>query len=231
MANWYALRTASATLHLPAGWTVHVTTAMLEALGIDASEDVYIYGENAHGQMGPGAFTAKDPCHYRVASPMAFDGEFRLYHITGCTLSGVRPSAGLAAIEGAFLRTTVPTPVSSTGEEEEDEEAVSIERTGGHFTNTRHGHVFAFLAHGVSPTLRVKRMKDMSAADHRKQKARVSQFRKNAKARYALDADGHLIYLVGKRNRKDTVRNIRLSMHPTRIIPFDDEIDAVRPLH
>jgi hypothetical protein len=59
-------------------------------------------------------------------------------------------------------------------------------------------------------------------------KKQLIQFRKNAKSRYAISWDGHLTYNVGRRGRKDPVRNIRLKLALSLIIPFEDEIAQVR---
>jgi hypothetical protein len=216
--GWFALRTDSISLLVPAPWVTHINPMLLDALGIDTRECVTVYGENAVGDV-------TDVVDDAARVPPELDPAFRVYHVSGSP-NGQTPSAGASGVDGAFFKQRDGMDMDAS----EGAAASGAERTGLDFTKQRHGRLFSFLAHGIVPQLSPVPGKKLTRLNRRLLGIKVMQWKQNANRRYTISEDGHLVYLAHKRKRTNVVRNIRLTMNPHRIIPFADEIAEV-PLH
>ena len=214
--GWFELRTDTMSLLVPVAWTSHLRPPLLEALGLDASAGVTVYGETPEGDV-------TNVVEYESRAPPVFDAAIRVYHVSGSS-NGDSPSACASGVDGAFLKPHTAQQPAGTDHANSN----AAERTGMDFTSQLHGRLFAYLAHGIAPHLSTVPVQHLSRRRRRALRVQVNQWKKNANKRYKISDDGHLVYLAHKRKRANVVRNLRLQIHPNRIIPFDDEIPEVR---
>jgi hypothetical protein len=218
--EWFLLFTPGFSLYVPQTWTTTLSAGLLRALGIDPTQ-AQIWAEDADGAVWDREVVAYDP-----TTPLELDPSFRLYHITGAS-TGEAPTAEGCGAKGAFLETSTETAQSEAhafhrpaDSESKDmpPPTPSHERTARDFASVKHGLAWEFLKFNKKPSRKYV------------SKRQRSQWRKNCTRRFALTPDGqHLRYNAKDRSRKCPVRNANLTIHPWRIIPFEDEIPAVGP--
>jgi hypothetical protein len=194
----------NATLLLPP-WTVSITADVLRAVGIHplgaswyACDADEVVWDHSVSYMDNDPQPQLDPIYPTI---------FVNGHPT------LEPPCPLRAnIRGAYMDWIADD--DEANEPEDEQETACTQRTGADFENTQHGCVFSYLAYSIVPSiLHVS-------------KASRNQWKKNTRRRYFI-RNNHLNYRACLRPRKRRVRNIMLIVHPTRIIPFADELDAV----
>jgi hypothetical protein len=191
-------------LHIPEAYATRITTAIIVALGIDPTCEVRITGEERDG-------TVSETEYFDCLYTLPFDPAYQLYTLEG--VDGRLPSTTDLGILGAFYVPLVP----------DNPEEQMHSRTRLDFSSPSHGRAYDWLSNGVAPTaFSGPRLKHGGSF-----RARLRDFKKNVSKRFKI-LNKHLVYLVKNRQRKNVARNIRIQIHPHRIVPFADEVDQVR---
>jgi hypothetical protein len=212
--GWFEIRTKEGTLNLPEAYASTITTSMIDAIGIDPTCEFTITGQQQDG-------TTTNLGDFKGNMSFTLDPEFRIYNIEG--VDGSSPCMDTVHIDGAFYKPCENPP------EDHDPDVAPKTRSRMDFANEYHGRVYEYLALAQPPV----DFSDTGLTFNRKHptyKKKFRDFKKNAKKRFAIK-DGHLVYNVVLRRRKKVARDIHLKLHPTKIIPFDDEVNEVQICH
>jgi hypothetical protein len=186
----------------------HISSSLLDALGVQPGS-ASMWAEDTTGDMWRRTLYFFDPDH-----PLRLDPNYAVVIIAGDT-TGEDPTPTNCGVAGAFMELR---PMASTSADDPAETQTParstptfFDRVGSDFANPAHGAVYDLLRFDKTP----------------KTQQNAATWRKNSRKRYKISTDGHLVYLAFKRSRADIIRTIHLTTNPTRIIPFDDEIDTV----
>jgi hypothetical protein len=208
--GWYEIRTTAGTLHIPEAYATAITPRLITAIGIDPDCAFTITGQE-------GDETTHHLGDYRGTMRFILDPAMRIYHIEG--VDGPRPCLEELGINGAFYK-PLENPIHGP--------APDKPRSRMDFANASHGRIYEYLCFDLAPV----NFTENGATFNRKHttyKRKLRDFKKNARKRFQIK-DGHLLYNVNLRRRKKVTRDIHLKLHPTKIVPFNDEVQGV-PLY